>query len=421
MVARRRALVAVCVGNAMEWYDFALYAGSATVIAAVLTPGGWAGFTTVFAVFAMSCLFRPLGSLLIGARADRSGRRSTLAATVLMMAGATAAIGLLPSWAVIGVAAPLCLFALRAVQAFSAGGEIGVSVAYLTEFSAPRRRASYTGWYLSTVAVGFATGLGATALMAALLTPDALQTWGWRIPFLLAIPLGVVGLYLRHRLAESPEFVVQNLDRVRPMTVLAEHRQTVRRCFVIAGAYSAAFNVWFLFLPSYVTATGASPLATSLSCALIGLLAAAVAAPLFGRLSDSIGRRPVLIGAAALLAVAVIPLYLWMLGGSTAALLAGSVAVGVTIGAFVLPAFFAEQFPIRVRATGLGLAYGIGSAVIGGTAPLLATALSRQIAPVVVPCYLAALAVAALVAVIRLPETSPSKVLPSAWSHTSEG
>src|SRR6478735_1865448 len=159
----RQALFGASVGNIVEWYDFALFAGSATVIAAVLTPGGWAGFTTVFAVFAMSCLFRPLGSLLIGARADRSGRRSTLAATILLMAGATAAIGLLPSWAVIGVAAPLCLFALRAVQAFSAGGEIGVSVAYLTEFSAPRRRASYTGWYLSTVAVGFATGLGATA------------------------------------------------------------------------------------------------------------------------------------------------------------------------------------------------------------------------------------------------------------------
>ena len=407
IAARRRALVAVCAGNAMEWYDFALYAGSATVIAAVLTPGGWAGFTTVFAVFAMSCLFRPLGSLLIGVRADRSGRRSTLAATILLMAGATAAIGLLPSWAVIGFAAPVCLLALRAVQAFSAGGEIGVSVAYLTEFSAPDRRASYTGWYLSTVAVGFATGLGATAMMAALLAPEELQTWGWRIPFLLAIPLGVVGLVLRRRLVESPAFEPRVHDRVRPLAVLAEHRQTVRRCFVIAGAYSAAFNVWFLFLPSYVTATGVSSLATSLSCALIGLLAAAVAAPLFGRLSDAIGRRPVLIGATATLAVVVIPLYLWMLDGSTVALLAGSVAMGVLIGAFVLPALFAEQFPIRVRATGLGLAYGIGSAVIGGTAPLLATALSRQIAPVVVPCYLALLAVGGLLAVIRLPETRP--------------
>ena len=121
---------------------------------AVLTPGDWAGFTTVFAVFAMSCLFRPLGSLVLGARADRLGRRSMLAATILLMAGATAAIGLLPPWAVIGVAAPLLLLAMRAVQAFSAGGEIGVSVAYLTEFSPAARRGVVGGWYLSTVAIG---------------------------------------------------------------------------------------------------------------------------------------------------------------------------------------------------------------------------------------------------------------------------
>ena len=137
--------------------------------------------------------------------------------------------------------------------------------------------------------------------------------------------------------------------------------------------------MWFLFLPSYVTATGASSLARSLFFALSGLVATAISAPIFGRMSDAVGRRPVLMGASAVLAVAVVPLYLWMLGGSTAALLAGSVIVGVTMGAFVIPAFFAEQFPIRVRATGLGLAYGLGSAVIGGTAPLLATVLSRQV------------------------------------------
>src|SRR6476646_11040671 len=115
-LGHRKTLIAACVGNVVEWYDFALFAGSATVIAAVLTPGGWAGFTTVFAVFAMSCLFRPLGALVIGARADRMGRRSVLAATIVLMAGATVAIGLLPPWTAIGVAAPLCLLALRAAQ-----------------------------------------------------------------------------------------------------------------------------------------------------------------------------------------------------------------------------------------------------------------------------------------------------------------
>jgi MHS family proline/betaine transporter-like MFS transporter len=402
---RRRALVAACVGNVTEWYDFALYAGSATVIAAVLTPGGWAGFTAVFAVFAMSCLLRPLGALRIGMRADRHGRKPVLAATILLMAGATGAIGLLPPWSVIGLAAPLCLLALRGIQAFSAGGEIGVAVAYLTELSPPGRRGRFGGWYLSTVAIGIALGLGVTAFFAALLDQASLQSWGWRIPFLLAIPLGVAGIYLRRRVSESPLFLSEQPTASRPvaMAVRREHLPTVRRCFLIAAGYSAAFNVWFLFLPSYVTATDVSPLANSLTCALIGLLAAAVAAPIFGGLSDRVGRRPVLIGASGTLVVVVIPMYQWMLGGTTGALLTGSVVVGVVVGAFVLPAFMAEQFPVGVRATGLGLAYGVGSAVVGGTAPLVATLLSQAAAPIAVPCYLAAWVLAALIAVVRSP------------------
>jgi len=402
----RRSLVAACVGNVVEWYDFALFAASATVFTAVLTPGDWAGFTTVFAVLAMSCFFRPLGSLMLGARADRLGRRSTLAATILLMAGSTAAIGLLPPWAVIGAAAPLLLLGCRALQAFSAGGEIGVSVAYLTEISPAARRGVVGGWYLSTVAIGFAAGLGATASVAVLLAPADLLAWGWRIPFLAAIPLGAVGLYLRRRQLHSvhPE-PGTTTTKVRPTVVLAEHFATVRRCFLIAAAYSAVFNTWFIFVPSYATASGASTLAGALGCSLAGLLAAAVTAPLCGRLSDRIGRRPVLMGATGTLVVVLVPLYLWILGGSTVALLVGAVVVGGVIGAFVLPAFLAEQFPGPVRATGLGLAYGLGSAVIGGTAPLLATILTQRLSAVVVPVYLACWAVVALVAVIRSPET----------------
>jgi len=409
VAGHRRALVAACAGNAVEWYDFALFVGSATVFAAVLTPGGWAGFTAVFAVFATSCLFRPLGSLIIGARADRGGRQPMLAATILLMAVATFAIGLLPTWSMIGLAAPLCLLGLRAAQAFSAGGEIGVAVAYLSEFSPTGRRGRSGGWYISTVALGLALGLGATASVAAVLDPAVLQAWGWRIPFLLALPLGLVGVYLRRKLGESPSYLATvPLPRVRPGDVLRENLPAIRRCFLLGGAFSAAFNVWFMFLPSYVTATGASSLTRSLSCALVGLLTAAIAAPIFGRWSDRIGRRPVLLGASAALALAATPLYLWMLGGSAAALLAGNVVLGVIMAAFVLPAFLAEQFPVRVRATGIGLAYGVSSAVIGGTAPVLATVLSRQASAVLVPLYLAAWAIAALVAVLRSPETVQS-------------
>jgi MHS family proline/betaine transporter-like MFS transporter len=292
------------------------------------------------------------------------------------------------------------------VQAFSCGGEIGVSVAYLMEFSPAGRRGRYGGWYLSTVGVGIAAGLGATAFVAAIVDSAALQSWGWRLPFLLALPLGLVGLYIRRRLTESPVFAGPALPgRVEPLAVLREFGPTVRRCFVLACAYSAAFNVWFLFLPSYVTATGSNSLSVALTCALTGLLVTAVTAPVFGRLSDRLGWRPVLLGATASLAVVAVPVYLWMLTGSTLALMLGSVVMGVIIGAFVIPAFFAEQFPARVRATGLGLAYGVGSAVVGGTAPVLATVLSRQASPAMVPGYLMIWALFALIAVLRSPES----------------
>ncbi len=396
-----------CLGNVVEWYDFALYTGLATVLTQVLTPGGWDGFLTVFAVFAVSCLFRPVGSLLIGMRADRWGRRPTLAATILLMSASTAAIGALPPWAVIGVAAPLCLLALRALQAFSAGGEIGVSVAYLTELSRPGERGRYGQWYIATVAAGFAAGLGVSALLAALLDPTELQAWGWRIPFLLALPLGAVGVYLRSRQVESPLFRAAE-QPVRPLHLLTENLPTVRRCFLIAGSYSASFTVWFLFLPSYLTGTGATSLVAALLSALAGLLTIAVTAPVFGRLSDAIGRRPVLIAAAAALAVAAVPLYRWMSSGSMLAGISGSVLMGTIIGAYVLPAFLAEQFRTAVRATGIGLAYGISSAVVGGTAPLVAALLSRDAHPAAVPAYLAVWAVAALVAIVRSPETAPA-------------
>ena len=408
----RRGLIAACAGNAVEWYDLALLSGTASVIAAVLTPGGWAGFTTVFAVFATSWLFRPLGSLIIGARADRLGRRSMLAITILMMALATFAIGLLPPWSMIGLLAPLGLFGLRAMQAFSVGGEIGVSVAYLSELGRGDRRGQVGGWYLSTVAIGLALGLGVTAVLATLLEPAALASWGWRVPFLLALPLGAIGVYLRRQLAESPSFAgaaASAPERVRPAAVLRDHLPSIRRCMAIGGAYSAAFNVWFLFVPSYLAASGAASLGMALGGALVGLIVLAGSAPIFGRLSDRRGRRPVLIGATTALAIGIVPLYLWAMGGSTAALLTGNVLIGMVVAAFVVPAFFAEQFPVRVRATGIGLSYGISSAVIGGTAPLLATVLSRQVAPGLVAGYLAVWAALALVAVLRSPETLPSR------------
>ncbi len=401
-------MLVACLGNVIEWFDFALYTGFATVLAAVLTPGGWDGLLTVFGVFAVSLLFRPIGSMMAGLRADRVGRRPVLVGTIVLMTMATVGIAVLPPWAVIGVAAPAGLLTLRALQAFAAGGEISVAVSYLAEVSPTGQRGRYGQWYISTLAVGFAAGIGVSALITALLTPAELQAWGWRLAFGLALPLGAVALYLRGRLAESPLFRVPQ-RRVDPLSVLRGHWPVIRRCLPVVGANSATFTLWFLFLPSYLVTTGVASLQASLTCALTGLVAAAVTAPLFGKISDTVGRRPVLVAATSALAVICVPGYLWVRGGSTVSMVVVSIAIGIALGAFVLPAFLAEQLPTHVRATGIGLAYGVGSAVIGGTAPVIALALARDAPAVAVPLYLVVWAVAAAVAVIRSPETAPGR------------
>ena len=412
VVGPRRALVAAAIGNAVEWYDFALFGATAAVIASVLAPGDWAGFVIVFAVFATSCLFRPLGSLIIGVRADRRGRQRVFAATILAMSFATFAMGLLPPWSVIGWAAPMLLLVLRGVQAFSAGGEIGVSISYLTETSQPHRRGWVGGWYLSTVAIGLAFGLAMAALVAASLDAVQLRGWGWRVPFLIALPLGLVGAYLRLRLGEPPSFAPSPLP-VRPRAVLRAHGSTIRRCFLIGAAYSAAFNVWFVFLPSHLAVSGATSLAGALAGALVGLLAVAGAAPLLGRLSDHVGRRPLLIGASTALAVTAVPMYLWTGNGSGIAIVAGNIVIGIILAAFVLPTFLAEQFPANSRATGIGLAYGVSSALIGGTAPLVAIVLTGSAPVFAVPAYLTVWAALALAAVAGLRSPAPTAAIPS--------
>jgi MFS family permease len=189
VAGHRRALVVGCAGNAVEWYDFALFGGTAGILAKVLAPGGWGRF---IAVFATLCLFRPLGSLMTSSPADWTGRRPVLAAGILLLAFTTFCIGLLPPWSVIGLTAP------------STGGE--VSMASLTEVSPPDNRGRTGGWYLNTVTVGGALELGITALIAAVLDPQGLLAWGWRIPVPLALASGVVGVYMRRRAAESPLF-----------------------------------------------------------------------------------------------------------------------------------------------------------------------------------------------------------------------
>lgn len=411
--ARRRALVAGCVGNLVEWYDFALYGAFAAIIARVFFPGSGAdgGLAAAFGVFGVAFLARPAGALLFAHYGDRHGRRGALAAGILMMAVATAGIGMLPSPTTIGWLAPVLLIVLRIAQGVAVGGEYGGSAALVVEYARRRRRGLYGGWQYASVGLGLAGGIGAAAIMGSALSDSELVAWGWRVPFVAALPLGLIGVYVRTRLDDTPAFqVARHNGRTsrRPLVdAVRAHRAQSVIGFGIVAAVAVAFNVFFVFTPSYVATEGIASLAEVLAAALVGLVLGSLAAPAFGAVSDRRGRRPFLLGGLGSVLLASAPAAALISRGDTASMLVGYCIIGIALGALPMSAFLAELFPTRLRYSGLSVTYGLGSAMFGGTAPLVAALLAQRSGGLSAPVWYAT-AVAALATVLAwfAPETS---------------
>ena len=410
----RRALVAGGIGNVVEWYDFAVYGAFATVIASTYFPGGdpSTGLSASFAVFATAFLARPLGAVVFGRLGDRVGRRQVLVTVIVLMAAATAGIGLLPGHAAIGVLAPVLLVALRSVQGLSVGGEAAGATAFVVEYAPEGRRGWYGSWLWSTLALGVAGGIGAAVVLARALPVGVLEDRGWRLAFLAALPLGLVGLYLRLHLDETPQFrAVERADAVarRPVAdTLRDHPARLLLGLAPVAAASLAFNLFFFYLPSHLAISLGIPLRRTLAAALVALLLVAVTAPALGRLSDRVGRRPLLLGGTVALLVAILPSFLLIRRAGPAGLTLGYVLVALPLSCLVIvPPFLAELVPTRVRSTALAMTYGLGSALFGGTAPLVATLLVRRTGNPVVPAvYATVLAAAAVVAAVASSETA---------------
>jgi MHS family proline/betaine transporter-like MFS transporter len=404
----RRVLVGACLGNAVEWYDFAIYGAFATVLADTFFPhGGPAALATTFAIFATSFVARPLGAVIVGRHADHVGRRLALTRTIALMTVATVAIGLLPTWSTAGVLAPVALLLLRVVQGFATGGEVPSSVAFLIESAPAGRRGRFGGWHMASIAAGLVAGYGVAGLLAAILSDDALRSWGWRVAFLVAAPLGLVARYIRHRLDETPGFHAAAASTAPRALgeVLRGRGAVVGRGLVLVAALGLAFNLWFVFLPSHLAASGVLPLGQALGAGIVGLIVTVASAPAMGALSDRVGRRPLLIAGTVGIAAFAGPGFL-LARSSVEGALVSQVVMGVLIGTPVATAFVAELFPAMMRTTGIALTYGLATAVFGGTAPLVATLLVGAGAAWVIPAYLATVAGFAFVAVARADETA---------------
>jgi MHS family proline/betaine transporter-like MFS transporter len=296
---------------------------------------------------------------------------------------------------------------LRVTQGFSAGGEVPSSVAFLVESAPENRRGWYGGWHLTSTAMGLAGGYGIAALLTVSLSADALLAWGWRVAFLLAAPLGLVARYIRRRLDETHLFQVVQASATprRVGEILRGRAFRVGYGFVLVAALSLGFNVWFVFLPSHLVVTGVVPLGSALGFGVVGLSAAAVTAPVMGRLSDRIGRRAVLMAGTLAMAAFAVPGFA-LARRTVAGALVSYLVMGMVVGSLVVATFVAELFPTGVRASGVALTYGLATALFGGSAPLIATLLVVAEAAWAVPAYVAAVAVLALAAAVRAEETA---------------
>ncbi|QCD59474.1 MFS transporter [Streptomyces hawaiiensis] len=407
----RRALVAGSVGNLIEWYEFGVYGYFATIIAArFFTPEGGSeaeALVRTYASFALAFFFRPVGAALFGRLGDRVGRRPVLVLVITLMTVATTLIGVLPTYAQAGALAPWLLTFLRVLQGLSAGGEFGGAVSVMTEFAPPGRRGLYGSWQSFTVALGLLAGAGAAALLATVLTEQQLGAWGWRLPFLLTLPLGLGALWLRLRLDETPAFVAERAGESPPA------REVVRAVVLGAGrimGWAAAGYTFLVVLPSYLQSSlGATFQQALVATVLANLGFAAMILPA-GLLSDRLGRRAVMLTGAVLVVVLAVPL-LNLLQESGVSNTVKGVAVcgaGAVVGLMAGPgpAMLSEMFPTRVRYTGLGLAYALSNAVFSGCAGLIITETIERTGSVDIPAYYAAAACAVSVpALLTLPPT----------------
>ncbi|SFK48630.1 MFS transporter [Streptomyces pini] len=413
--ASRRALVAGSVGNFIEWYEFGVYGYFATIIAArFFTPEGASdveALVKTYASFALAFFFRPVGAALFGRIGDRIGRRPTLILVVSLMTAATAAIGLLPTYATVGAAAPWLLTLARVLQGLSAGGEFGGAVSVMTEFAPPGRRGLYGAWQSFTVALGLLAGAGLAALLATVLDEADLQGWGWRLPFLLAVPMGLAALWLRLRLEETPSFRRASGAKAAPAVASPPPATATWRAIGLGVGrlmgWSAAGYTFLVVMPSYLQSTLGASFQQALLATVVANAGFALAILPAGALSDRIGRRAVMVAGTVALIVLAFPL-LGLLqdpdasrAARAAAVFAAGAAVGLLAGPG--PAMLAEMFPTTVRYTGLGLAYSLSNAVFSGSAGLIITELIKRTGDADIPAvYVVAVCAVGLPALLAL-------------------
>lgn len=410
---QRKVVVAGMIGNALEWYDFALYGYFAVAIGRHFFPheDAVAQLLSAFGVFALGYLMRPLGGVLVGHIGDRLSRRAALTFSVAAMTIPTFLIGILPGYATLGVLAPVLLTLLRIVQGLAVGGEYPCAMVFMVEHGGEGRRGIMGALAAMGAVVGILCGSGIGAIFGSMMTPETLNDWGWRIPFMLSVAGGLVGYLLRRHVLElAPP---QPAERSPVLETLREHGWLVGRLVALTMYTALPFNLMFIYIVSWLQLADGIPPAQALEINTISMIVLLPVMLAAGWLSDRYGRKPLMLASAALGFVLAVPLF-WVMLNPAFALL-GQLCIVLIIGPYigVTPTLLVEVAPARVRCTAVALGYNLCLAVTGGATPLIAAWLVERTATETSPALLIMLGAAiTTAALLRTKETAGTQMSP---------
>lgn len=430
-------ITGTAIGNFTEWFDFGVYSYVIPVISTVFFPDQSAWATVgAFAALAVSFLIRPIGGIFWGMLGDRIGRKRILAATVVLMAFGTFALGLVPSYHTIGFWAPLCLFALRGIQGFSTGGEYVGAMTFLVEHSPDKRRGHVCSFLPVGTLTGYIAGAVIVIVMRLAVPHDALLSWGWRVPFLLAGPLGLVGLYVRMHLEESPAYEKESeQDDMAQVGGFRQFLDTIAqqwRPLLVCAGLVLSFNVTNYMLTGYMPDFLEEKLhmvamnkTAALQIVVIVMAILAILVTVLGKLSDTVGRRPVMWTGSILLVLISIPMFYLIIGANGDYLLTflGTLPMGLMLVCFMStePSTLPTLFPTNVRSGATAIGFNISVSAFGGTTPLIAAALVKATGSLMMPAYILVIAgVVGIVSVYFLPEVAGKPLLGSGPTVESE-
>ena len=379
----KKVLISGMIGNGLEWYDFALYGMFAVIIGHLYFPSDneVVSQMAVYGTFAAGFIMRPFGAILFGYIGDKWGRKASLALSILLMALPTACIAILPTYADIGIAAPILLTLIRLLQGLSLGGEFSGSITFLVEHAPLKKRGLMGSATIFSLAVGVLLGSIVATLCANLLSPEDLENWGWRIPFLVGIVIGLIGFYIRHYTEESPEFLEakrHGKTSKRPVRdVFKVHYKELLIAIACYLSVTVPFYTMSVFVIGFLRKAKGFSMDETLFMNAIAMFVMMLTVPISGYMSDRIGRKRIMFWTTIVFLFLIYPIFLLLIhseGHMTYALTA-NVLLGAMVGIYgaPIPAFLVDLFPTRIRYTGIGLSYNISAALFGGTMPLLAT------------------------------------------------